>query len=62
MADVLKTWNKPNWLPELDLVATKSGWCNKKNHNEVLVAVGYLDDKILAQTPVVPEEEEKEKE
>ena len=54
MADVLKTWNKPNWVPEGDLLATKSGWCYTKNHNEVLVAVGQLDDKLAAQIP--PEE------
>lgn len=56
MADVIKTWNKPNWYPEDELVATKSGWCHTKNNNEVLVAVGYLDDKLAAQEPEVPPE------
>lgn len=62
MADVLKTWNKPNWIPEDDLAATRSGWCNTKNHNEVLVAVGYLDDKLAAQSPVEDPEPEPEPE
>lgn len=51
-----KTYNKPNWVAEGDLVATKSGWCYAPNHNEVLVAVGYLDTKLADQeVPEVPE-------
>lgn len=54
-----KNYNKPNWVPEDDLVATKSGWCYAPNHNEVLVAVGYLDTKLADQEEVVePEPEE----
>lgn len=53
-----KNYNKPNWVPEDDLVATKSGWCYTPNHNEVLVAVGYLDTKLADQEEVVDPEED----
>lgn len=54
MSEVVKTWGKPNYVLETDLVATKSGWCYTKNHNEVLVAVNHLDAKLAAQTPEIP--------
>lgn len=57
MSEVVKTWGKPNYVLETDLVATKSGWCYTKNHNEVLVAVNHLDAKLAAQTPVDPDPE-----
>lgn len=40
---------KPNWYPEEDVKATKSGWVYTKNHDEVLSAIGYLDEKIAAE-------------
>lgn len=45
----VKTYQKPKYVPENTLVATKSGWCYTPNHNEVLVAVGYLDEKLADQ-------------
>ena len=43
---------KPNWYPEEDVKATKSGWVYTKNHDEVLSAIGYLDEKIAAEEVV----------
>lgn len=40
---------KPNWYPEVDVIAGKEGWLYTKNQNEVLSAIGYLDDKIIAE-------------
>lgn len=48
---------KPNWYPEEDVKATKSGWVYTKNHDEVLSAIGYLDEKIAAEEVVDPEPE-----
>lgn len=45
----VKTYQKPKYVPENTLVATKSGWCYTPNHNEVLVAVGHLDEKLADQ-------------
>lgn len=42
----LKDYHKPNWYPSEDVVATKSGWVNSKNSNEVLVAISNLDKKL----------------
>lgn len=42
----LKDYKKPNWYPDADVVATKSGWVYTKNGNEVLSAISNLDDKI----------------
>ena len=49
---------KPNWYPEEDVKATKSGWVYTKNHDEVLSAIGYLDEKIAAEEEVVDPEPE----
>lgn len=51
---------KPNYVPEDDLVATKSGWCKISNHNEVLVAVNHLDTRLAALEPEVEPEPEPE--
>lgn len=42
----LKDYHKPNWYPEDDVVATKSGWVNSQNFGEVLVAIPNLDKKL----------------
>lgn len=44
-----KDYQKPKYVPEDTLIATKLGWCYIPNNNEVLVAVGYLDEKLAAQ-------------
>ena len=44
----IKNYQKPKYVPENTLLATDSGWCYTPNHNEVLVAVGQLPDKLLA--------------
>ena len=40
-------YDKPNWYPDADVIATKEGWVYTPNHNEVLSAIGNLDDKLV---------------
>lgn len=40
------TIKKPNYVKDEDVIATKSGWCYTPNHNEVLVAIPHLDQRL----------------
>ena len=45
----MSKYKKPNWYPESDIIAAKSGWAYTKNHNEILNAIPRLDDRIKAE-------------
>jgi uncharacterized protein YjdB len=34
---------KPYYIPSDKLVPTKSGWCDTRNHNEVIIAYPHVD-------------------
>lgn len=38
-------YNKPNYIPECFLVATKHGWVDSRT-NEILVAIPRLNEKV----------------
>lgn len=38
-----KDRQKPYYIPANFLVPTKSGWCDTRNHNEVIIAYPHLD-------------------
>lgn len=53
----MSKYKKPNHYPEADIKATKKGWVYTKNNDEVLTAIGHLDQRLAAEA-VEPEEPE----
>ena len=56
----MSKYKKPNHYPSDDIEATNKGWVYTKNNNEVLSAIGQLDQRLAAETeetevPEVPE-------
>ena len=50
----MSKYKKPNWYPDSDVIATKSGWVYTKNHNEVLNAIPHLDTKLEGELNAIP--------
>lgn len=61
----MSKYKKPNHYPAADIEATNQGWVYTKNNNEVLSAIGQLDQRLAAEIeeteePEVPEESDPE--
>ena len=56
----MSKYKKPNWYPDSDVIATKSGWVYTKNHNEVLNAIPHLDTKLEGELTEPVDEPEQE--
>lgn len=45
----MSKYKKPNHYPSADVEATSKGWVYTKNNNEVLSAIGHLDQRLAAE-------------